>query len=145
MAPKFHALISKSIKQLNSQLLQIHSTTDKHSSVHIRWTYIILLAITALLSFPFVISHRFSKSRITITRNLFSCTQEKKGNWCNWCKSIFAKLPTTKNFAFYQCWRFPTLGGHLLWEDKHNNHKTKISNNKKVISWRFKQTLQHQL
>lgn len=66
------------LNELNSQLLQIHSTTDKHSSVHIRWTYIILLAITALLSFPFVISHRFSKSRITITRNLFSCTQEKR-------------------------------------------------------------------
>lgn len=32
-----------------------------------------LLAITALLSFPFVISQRFSKSRMTITRNLFSC------------------------------------------------------------------------
>lgn len=32
-----------------------------------------LLAITALLSFPFVISHKFNKSRMTITKNLFSC------------------------------------------------------------------------
>nr|GMD55046.1 hypothetical protein AX774_g1318 [Ipomoea batatas]GMD58511.1 hypothetical protein AX774_g1318 [Ipomoea batatas] len=30
--------------------------------------------MTALLSFPLVISHRFSKSRMTITRNLFSCS-----------------------------------------------------------------------
>jgi hypothetical protein len=32
-----------------------------------------LLAITALLSFPLVISHKFNKSRMTITKNLFSC------------------------------------------------------------------------
>jgi hypothetical protein len=35
--------------------------------------YMMLLAMTALLSFPLVISQRFSKSRITITKNLFSC------------------------------------------------------------------------
>ena len=39
-----------------------------------------LLAITALLSFPFVISHKFSKSRITITKNLFSCQKVKVRN-----------------------------------------------------------------
>lgn len=40
-------------------------------------SYMMLLAITALLSFPFVISHKFSKSRMTITRNLFSCKSTK--------------------------------------------------------------------
>jgi hypothetical protein len=40
--------------------------------------YMMLLAITALLSFPFVISQRFSKSRITITRNLFSCNRHMR-------------------------------------------------------------------
>lgn len=34
--------------------------------------YMMLLAITALLSFPLVISHKFNKSRMTITKNLFS-------------------------------------------------------------------------
>ena len=43
--------------------------------------HMILLAITALLSFPLVISHKFSKSRITITKNRFSCQiQEEKSS-----------------------------------------------------------------
>lgn len=50
-----------------------------------------LLAITALLSFPFVISHKFSKSRITITKNLFSCQIENKK-----CQQIF--LSGNKDF-----------------------------------------------
>ena len=33
-----------------------------------------LEAMTALLSFPRVISHRLSRSRMTVTRNLFSCS-----------------------------------------------------------------------
>lgn len=33
-----------------------------------------LEAMTALLSFPRVISQRFSRSRMTVTRNLFSCS-----------------------------------------------------------------------
>ena len=33
-----------------------------------------LEAITALLSFPLVISHRFSRSLMTVTRNRFSCS-----------------------------------------------------------------------
>ena len=33
-----------------------------------------LEAMTALLSLPRVISHRFSRSRITVTRNRFSCS-----------------------------------------------------------------------
>ena len=37
-----------------------------------RETHIMLLAITALLSFPFVISHKFKRSRMTVTKNLFS-------------------------------------------------------------------------
>lgn len=41
-------------------------------------SYMMLLAITALLSFPFVISHKFSKSRMTITKNLFSCQKIKQ-------------------------------------------------------------------
>ena len=35
-------------------------------------THIMLLAITALLSFPLVISHKFRRSRMTETKNLFS-------------------------------------------------------------------------
>ena len=31
-------------------------------------------AMTALLSFPRVISHRLSRSRMTVTRNRFSCS-----------------------------------------------------------------------
>ena len=34
-----------------------------------RCTYMMLDAITALLSLPLVISHRFRRSRITVTRN----------------------------------------------------------------------------
>jgi ethanolamine utilization protein EutP (predicted NTPase) len=38
-----------------------------------------LLAITTLLSFnPLVTSHRLSKSRITVTKNRFSCHYKKK-------------------------------------------------------------------
>jgi hypothetical protein len=37
-------------------------------------TYMMLDAITALLSFPLVISQRFKRSRMTVTRNLFSCS-----------------------------------------------------------------------
>lgn len=37
-------------------------------------THMILEAMTALLSFPLVISHRFSRSRITVTRKRFSCS-----------------------------------------------------------------------
>ena len=33
-----------------------------------------LEAMTALLSLPRVISHRLSRSRMTVTRNLFSCS-----------------------------------------------------------------------
>lgn len=34
-----------------------------------------LLAITALWSFPLVSSHKFRRSRMTVTRKRFSCTQ----------------------------------------------------------------------
>ena len=34
----------------------------------------ILDAMTALLSFPRVISHKFRRSLMTVTRNLFSCS-----------------------------------------------------------------------
>lgn len=37
-------------------------------------THMMLEAMTALLSFPLVISHRFSRSLMTVTRNLFSCS-----------------------------------------------------------------------
>ena len=37
-------------------------------------TYMMLEAMTALLSLPRVISHRFSRSLMTVTRNLFSCS-----------------------------------------------------------------------
>ena len=53
--------------------------------------YMMLLAITALLSFPLVISQRFSKSRITITRNLFSCkrsTRKKQNLSASHCSYI---------------------------------------------------------
>lgn len=36
--------------------------------------YMMLDAMTALLSFPRVISQRLSRSRITVTRNRFSCS-----------------------------------------------------------------------
>ena len=35
-------------------------------------TYMMLLAMTALWSFPRMISHKFNKSRIAVTKNLFS-------------------------------------------------------------------------
>ena len=52
--------------------------------------YMILLAMTALLSLPFVISQRFNKSRITVTRKRFSCwpyifimlTEAHHKKWC---------------------------------------------------------------
>ena len=37
-----------------------------------------LLVITTLLSFPLVNSHRLSKSRITVTKNQFSCHYKKQ-------------------------------------------------------------------
>mmetsp|Transcript_9005 Transcript_9005/g.22202 ORF Transcript_9005/g.22202 Transcript_9005/m.22202 type:complete len:251 (+) Transcript_9005:1928-2680(+) len=37
-------------------------------------TYMMLEAMTALLSFPLVISHRLRRSLITVTKNLFSCS-----------------------------------------------------------------------
>ena len=67
--------------------------------------YMILLAMTALLSLPFVISQRFNKSRITVTRKRFSCwtytfimlTEAHHKKWCiynkihkaEWNKKIF--------------------------------------------------------
>lgn len=64
--------------------------------------YMILLAMTALLSLPFVISQRFNKSRITVTRKRFSCwtyifimlTGAHDKKWCTYTK--FTKLHGTR-------------------------------------------------
>ena len=54
-----------------------YNRQKQKQKAHKNNSYMILLAMTALLSFPFVISHRFNKSRMTITKNLFSCHKPK--------------------------------------------------------------------
>ena len=103
-----------------------------------------LLAITALLSFPFVISHKFSKSRMTITRNRFSCHRTEmmkmsrnvllKSMWsCN-KKVNVSQLRNPRNmkwmgYTIIHQWRIelPLSSNCLVWRLRfHQSRKGKL-------------------
>lgn len=70
--------------------------------------YMIVLAITALLSLLFVISHRFSRSRITVTRKQFSCSSQQTSMHIR----NFQNVLTEKDH--HRCKRIPNNSGKQL-------------------------------